>query len=93
MIHFFAELINVNINRRRNRILTVSSGNSELKVGIVLKGGQWHHQASQVSFFTFKAEIHIDSSEIYARVKAPCHLEGQHFMANISNEIPHYPSR
>ena len=52
----------------------------------------------------FKAIIHIDSeaSEIYLRVNVsstaqephPCKLfAGQHFFANISNEIPHYPTR
>ena len=57
-----------------------------------------------ITLSNFKAMIHIDSSSgIYLMVNLtsgdqelhnPCKLfDGQHFFANISNQLPHYPTR
>ena len=120
ILSFFTEMVGIDFNKDFPNILTSSSGNERLKVGIVLKSAsqKWKLQrdatftgatAKMAGSFDFKASIHIDfSSEIYLRVNVssplaqglhqeepnPCKLfDGQHFFANISNEIPHYPTR
>ena len=120
ILSFFTEMVGIDFNKDFPNILTSSSGNERLKVGIVLKSAsqKWKRQratftgstAKMASSFDFKASIHIDFlSEIYLRVNVsstlllqgqqngvpnPCKLfDGQHFFANISNEIPHYPTR
>ena len=92
-----------------NEILTTSSGNeAQLKVGITFRDGQnrWYPNVAKVNneietrkkydLLGFKAEIYRSSSQVYLRVNVSCSTYSsgqQQFIANITNEIPHYPAR